>query len=153
MRIVLCMVNLSLRPLWRDETSVITTCMDFCRQVLKSGIQIFRAADPDLIHVFHRVNCDRTLDKSQFEMCQGTRYSTYGAAHVLVRTLLENPNILAYKRANPWHSMFLYVKYFFIVVCLSKLMSQSLVIVKWISYYFCACWLISSVLLIMYSTI
>lgn len=75
--------------------------MDFCSQVLKSGIQIFRAADPDLIHVFHRVNCHRTLDKSQFEMCQGTRYSTYGAAHVLVRTLLENPNILAYKRANP----------------------------------------------------
>lgn len=73
----------------------------FYPQVLKSGIQIFRAADPDLIHVFHRVNCDRTLDKSQYEMCQGTRYSTYGAAHVLVRTLLENPNILAYKRANP----------------------------------------------------
>ncbi|KAK4293061.1 hypothetical protein Pmani_034213 [Petrolisthes manimaculis] len=76
--------------------------VDLYEKVLKSGIQIFRAADPDLIHVFHRVNCDHhTLDTSQFNMCQGTRYSTYGAAHVLVKTLLENPNILAYKRANP----------------------------------------------------
>lgn len=70
-------------------------------QVLKSDIQIFRAADPGLTHVFHHVACDHKLDASQYQMCQGTRYSTYGAAHALVKTLLKNPDILAYKRSSP----------------------------------------------------
>ena len=69
-------------------------------QVLKSKIQIFRAADPGLTHVFHHVACDHNLDASQYQMCQGTRYNTYGAAHALVKSLLDNPDILAYKRSH-----------------------------------------------------
>ncbi|KAK8735340.1 hypothetical protein OTU49_005628 [Cherax quadricarinatus] len=75
--------------------------VDLFEKVLKSGIRIFRSADPGLVHVFHRVDCDRNLESSQYQMCQGTRYSTYGASQSLVKTILKNPEILAYKRANP----------------------------------------------------
>ncbi|XP_042205381.1 chondroitin sulfate synthase 1-like [Homarus americanus] len=75
--------------------------VDLFEKVLRSGIHIFRAADPGLVHVFHHVDCDRNLESSQYEMCQGTRYSTYGSAPALVKTIIENPEILAYRRANP----------------------------------------------------
>nr|XP_045588345.1 chondroitin sulfate synthase 1-like [Procambarus clarkii] len=75
--------------------------VDLFEKVLRRGIQIFRSADPGLVHIFHHVDCDRNLESSQYQMCLGTRYSTYGAPHSLVKTILRNPEILAYKRANP----------------------------------------------------
>lgn len=69
-------------------------------QVLKKKIQVFRAADPGLVHIFHHVDCDHNLVTNQYQMCQGTRYSTYGATHSLAKTIIDNPEILAYKRRN-----------------------------------------------------
>ncbi|XP_068242080.1 chondroitin sulfate synthase 1 [Palaemon carinicauda] len=68
--------------------------VDLFEKVLKNGIKVFRAADPGLIHIFHHVDCDKNLEASQYEMCQGTLYSTYGAAPTLSKTILENPDIL-----------------------------------------------------------
>ncbi|KAK7082720.1 Chondroitin sulfate synthase 1 [Halocaridina rubra] len=68
--------------------------VDLFEKVLKSGIKIFRAADPGLIHIFHTVDCDKNLEPSQYDMCQGTLYSTYGAVQTLTKTILANPDML-----------------------------------------------------------
>nr|XP_027232086.1 chondroitin sulfate synthase 1-like [Penaeus vannamei] len=74
--------------------------VDLFEKVLKKKIQVFRAADPGLVHIFHHVDCDHNLVTNQYQMCQGTRYSTYGATHSLAKTIIDNPEILAYKRRN-----------------------------------------------------
>lgn len=45
-------------------------------RVVESNLTIFRAIDPDLIHVYHPIYCDPTLSSVQFEMCLGTKLSS-----------------------------------------------------------------------------
>uniref|UniRef100_A0A0P4WQS3 Hexosyltransferase n=1 Tax=Scylla olivacea TaxID=85551 RepID=A0A0P4WQS3_SCYOL len=100
---IVAMYKSDLRSVGGLDTSILGwggEDVDLYEKVLKSEIQIFRAADPGLTHVFHHVACDHNLETSQYQMCQGTRYSTYGAPHVLVKTILENPDILAHKRSQ-----------------------------------------------------
>lgn len=42
------------------------------------NLNIFRSADPSLVHVFHPIICDKNLEDAQFKMCLGTRSSTLG---------------------------------------------------------------------------
>ncbi|CAL4095283.1 unnamed protein product, partial [Meganyctiphanes norvegica] len=72
--------------------------VDLYEKVLKSSINIFRAADPDLVHVFHRVACDPALEAAQLKMCEDTRYSTYAATSTLAKTIYDNPQILEDKK-------------------------------------------------------
>lgn len=39
---------------------------------------VFRAADPDLVHVYHPVECDPELPDPKARMCANTRFETYG---------------------------------------------------------------------------
>lgn len=63
-------------------------------------VSVFRAADPGLVHVFHIVECDTSLDPPQFAMCQGTRANTYGGSLQLSRMLDRNPEILQMAKKN-----------------------------------------------------
>ena len=47
------------------------------------NITVFRAADPNLVHVFHIVDCDPDLEPSQLKMCKGTRADTLGGVRQL----------------------------------------------------------------------
>jgi len=53
-----------------------------------------------MVHVFHIVECDTSLDPPQFAMCLGTRANTYGGSHQLSRILDRNPEILKMARTN-----------------------------------------------------
>ncbi|CAB3386551.1 Hypothetical predicted protein [Cloeon dipterum] len=68
--------------------------VDLFDKFVKSKISVFRAADPGLVHVFHIVECDTSLDPPQFAMCQGTRANTYGGNFQLSRILDAHPEIL-----------------------------------------------------------
>ncbi|KAK6166065.1 hypothetical protein SNE40_022845 [Patella caerulea] len=52
--------------------------VDFYEKCLKSHLHIFRAADPYLIHIYHRRDCDQTLPKDQLTMCVQSRSQLYG---------------------------------------------------------------------------
>lgn len=41
---------------------------------ISSNINIFRSIDPDLIHVYHDIHCDKQLSLKQYEMCLGTKF-------------------------------------------------------------------------------
>lgn len=64
----------------------------------------FRAADPDLVHVYHPVICDPGLPEPKARMCADTRFETYGNvdqfANIIYRNRLQLFKFAAGRRAN-----------------------------------------------------
>ena len=62
-----------------------TEDLNFAENVLKSGLRLFRAPDPGIVHVYHaHVLCDASLSEKQLKMCQQSTISTYAPAPGLV---------------------------------------------------------------------
>lgn len=55
----------------------------FYDTVIKSNLTIVRTVDPNLIHVYHPVDCDNNLGIAQKSMCLGTQTSTLASLHEL----------------------------------------------------------------------
>ncbi|PNF22984.1 hypothetical protein B7P43_G10389 [Cryptotermes secundus] len=55
-----------------------------------ANFSVFRAADPQLVHVFHIVDCDPKLDDVQFSMCRGSRADTYGSVPKLAQYIYNH---------------------------------------------------------------
>jgi chondroitin sulfate synthase len=47
------------------------------------SLDVFRAPDESLVHIFHRIVCDKNLEKNQYKMCLGTKSSTLGNYRLL----------------------------------------------------------------------
>lgn len=62
--------------------------------LIKSNLSVFRTADDSLIHIFHAVSCDKTLERPQFLMCLGTKASTYGSEKQMIYYMLNHPEVL-----------------------------------------------------------
>ncbi|KAL9953331.1 hypothetical protein ACROYT_G040732 [Oculina patagonica] len=63
------------------------------RFVNHKEIEVFRAADPDLIHVYHRVNCDPNLPARQQVLCRGSKASGRASQKSLIKTMLFFKNV------------------------------------------------------------
>ncbi|XP_054010276.1 chondroitin sulfate synthase 1-like, partial [Hylaeus anthracinus] len=74
--------------------------VDFFEKVVKSNVTIFRAADRDLVHVYHEVECSKDLSDTQLAMCMGTKADTYAGMETLARIIYEDPNILRFAKAR-----------------------------------------------------
>ncbi|KAJ8977289.1 hypothetical protein NQ317_015574 [Molorchus minor] len=61
----------------------------FYDNAVKSELKIIRSVDPGLIHVFHSVKCDESLDFEQKSMCIGTKASTLGSVGQLQRIFFK----------------------------------------------------------------
>jgi len=65
---------------------------------------VFRAADPDLVHVYHPVECDAALPEAKARMCADTRFETYGNVDQFAGIVYRNTDRLyefaAVRRAN-----------------------------------------------------
>lgn len=62
--------------------------------LIKSNLTVHRAPDDSLVHIFHSVDCDKNLEKSQFLMCLGTKASTYGSDKHMTYYMLNHPEVL-----------------------------------------------------------
>lgn len=47
------------------------------------NLDVFRAPDDTLVHIFHQVVCDKNLEKNQYKMCLGTKSNTLGNFRLL----------------------------------------------------------------------
>lgn len=74
--------------------------VDFFEKVVKSNIKIFRAADKNLVHVYHEVECSKDLSETQLSMCMGTKADTYAGMETLAKMIYENPDILRFAKAR-----------------------------------------------------
>ena len=74
--------------------------VDFFEKVVKSNIKIFRAADKNLVHVYHEVECSKDLSETQLSMCMGTKADTYAGMETLAKMIYENTDILRFAKAR-----------------------------------------------------
>ncbi|XP_067211865.1 chondroitin sulfate synthase 1 [Linepithema humile] len=81
--------------------------VEFFEKAVKSGLDVFRAADRHLVHVYHDIECSRELSSLQFSMCMGSKADTYAGVETLADMIYGNPNILRFakerrqKKTNP----------------------------------------------------
>ena len=62
--------------------------VDLVEKVLNhTEIEVFRAADPGLIHVYHPIKCDPNLPARQQNLCQGSKVSGRASQKTLIRAM------------------------------------------------------------------
>lgn len=59
--------------------------VDLYDRVVQSNLTIFRAIDPELIHVYHKIRCEQNLSTVQYEMCLGTKLSSLGSIEMMAQ--------------------------------------------------------------------
>ena len=57
------------------------------------NVSIFRAVDPGLVHVYHPIYCDKLLEKTQYDMCLGSKAATYGCRRHLAAIVYNTPKL------------------------------------------------------------
>lgn len=72
--------------------------VDLVERLLARNISVFRAVDPGLVHVFHAKLCDPGLDAAQYQMCLGSKASSYASLRTLCNYVRQTPEI--YHRAD-----------------------------------------------------
>lgn len=81
--------------------------VELYEKVVKSGLEVFRAADRHLVHVYHEIECSRELPILQFSMCMGSKADTFAGVKTLSDMIYGNPDILRFakerrqKKTNP----------------------------------------------------
>ncbi|XP_070168255.1 chondroitin sulfate synthase 1 [Polyergus mexicanus] len=81
--------------------------VEFFEKAIKSDLDVFRAADRHLVHVYHEIECSRELSSLQLSMCIGSKTDTYAGVETLASMIYADPNILRFanerrqKRINP----------------------------------------------------
>lgn len=81
--------------------------VEFFEKAVKSDLDVFRAADRHLVHVYHEIECSKQLSSLQFSMCMGSKVDTYAGVETLADMIYGNPNILRFakerrqRRTNP----------------------------------------------------
>ena len=67
--------------------------MDLYEKFVKhKDIDVFRAPDPGLIHVYHPVKCDPKLPSTQLAQCRGSKASGLANQKSLLRYILAMQN-------------------------------------------------------------
>ena len=64
------------------------------------NLTLFRAPEPGLVHVYHPIHCDPSLEQAQYESCVGTKASTYASQQYLSDYVFRTPELL-YRNENP----------------------------------------------------
>ena len=72
--------------------------VDLVERLLARNISVFRAVDPGLVHVFHSKHCDPGLDAAQYQMCLGSKASSFASLGTLSNYIRRTPEI--YHRAD-----------------------------------------------------
>ncbi|KAM6986451.1 chondroitin sulfate synthase 3-like [Aplochiton taeniatus] len=71
--------------------------VDLYAKVIDSGLRVFRSQEPGMVHVYHPVQCDLSLEPKQYKMCMGSKASTYASAMQLAELWLEKHVGAGYK--------------------------------------------------------
>ncbi|XP_049298887.1 chondroitin sulfate synthase 1 isoform X2 [Anopheles funestus] len=63
-------------------------------------LSIFRAPDPSLVHIFHPIHCDTSLEEAQYKMCLGTKANTIGSFNMLHDRFSHSQALLMFARTH-----------------------------------------------------
>lgn len=59
-------------------------------------LEVFRAPDPSLVHIYHDIHCDKSLNDSQYSMCLGTKANTIGRYRYIESIFMRNQPIVEF---------------------------------------------------------
>jgi chondroitin sulfate synthase len=62
----------------------------FDRFVKSKHLEVFRAVDPGLVHVYHKIECDSNLNNEQYTMCLGSKAATISSQRNLNNFIYQN---------------------------------------------------------------
>lgn len=74
--------------------------VDFFEKAVKSNLEVFRAPDRNLIHIYHGVECDSELSGVQLLMCKGTKADTYAGTEQLADFIYRHPDYLRFAKTR-----------------------------------------------------
>lgn len=74
--------------------------VDLFAKVINSGLKVFRSQEPGIVHIYHPVQCDTSLEPKQYKMCLGSKASTYASAMQLAGLWLEKHLGVGYNRTS-----------------------------------------------------
>ena len=69
--------------------------VDLFNRIIASDLSVFRASDPGMVHIFHPINCDPSLEPAQYQMCLGTKVATYGSITRLAALVSRTPELFS----------------------------------------------------------
>ena len=72
-------------------------------QFVSHNVSIFRSVDIGLVHMYHPIDCDKSLEDVQYQMCLGSKAATYGGSRHLAAVVFNTP--VLFHRGNPEHIM------------------------------------------------
>ncbi|KAJ8304547.1 hypothetical protein KUTeg_018130 [Tegillarca granosa] len=74
--------------------------VDLYSKFSQSNITVFRSIDTGMVHAFHPVFCDSNLIDAQYQMCIGSKASSYGSVRQLANIIQKRPEIYNRKVKN-----------------------------------------------------
>uniref|UniRef100_A0A667Y4Z7 Hexosyltransferase n=1 Tax=Myripristis murdjan TaxID=586833 RepID=A0A667Y4Z7_9TELE len=72
--------------------------VDLFTKVINSDLKVFRSQEPGIVHMYHPVHCDTSLEYKQHKMCLGSKASTYASTMQLAELWLEKHTGVGYNR-------------------------------------------------------
>lgn len=74
--------------------------VDLFTKVINSGLKVLRSQEPGIVHVYHPVHCNSSLEQKQFKMCIGSKASTFASTMQLAELWLEKHIEVGYNRTS-----------------------------------------------------
>lgn len=72
--------------------------VDLFTKVINSGLKVLRSQEPGMVHIYHPVHCNSSLEQKQHKMCLGSKASTYASSMQLAEMWLEKHIEVGYNR-------------------------------------------------------
>ncbi|XP_037121704.1 chondroitin sulfate synthase 1-like isoform X1 [Syngnathus acus] len=89
---IACIVKSDLLKAGGFDTSILgwgLEDVDLFTKVINSGLKVLRSQEPGIIHIYHPVHCNSSLDQKQLKMCLGSKASTYASTMQLAELWME----------------------------------------------------------------
>ncbi|XP_053195976.1 chondroitin sulfate synthase 3 [Scomber japonicus] len=74
--------------------------VDLFTKVINSGLKVLRSQEPGIVHIYHPVHCNSSLEQKQHKMCLGSKASTYASSMQLAEMWLEKHIEVGYNRTS-----------------------------------------------------
>ncbi|XP_060917266.1 chondroitin sulfate synthase 3 [Labrus mixtus] len=74
--------------------------VDLFTKVINSGLKVLRSQEPGIVHVYHPVHCNSSLEQKQYKMCLGSKASTFASTMQLAELWLEKHIEVGYNRTS-----------------------------------------------------
>ncbi|KAM9307197.1 chondroitin sulfate synthase 3 [Pholidichthys leucotaenia] len=74
--------------------------VDLFTKVINSGLTVVRSQEPGIVHIYHPVHCNTSLEQKQHKMCLGSRASTFASTMQLAEMWMEKHVEVGYNRTS-----------------------------------------------------